>query len=144
MGQRWLGAAGRKQEWLAAPPPQNQRKTGPHAQSFQMRVKRAPERARRVLLRQQVALHQSLGRAAEIRRRKGMKQLMQNMMMMMMTMMTMMMTMMTMMMMMMMMMMMVVMMMMMMMMMMMTLLKLRRKRAACRNDRCRRSYRQGV
>ena len=47
--------------------------TGSHVQWLQMRVMRAPERARRVLLTLQVAVHQRLGRAAETRRMKGTK-----------------------------------------------------------------------
>ena len=63
----------RKRKQRLADPPKHQRQTGALVQWLQMRVTRAPERARRALLRLQVAVHQRLGRAAETRRIKGMK-----------------------------------------------------------------------
>ena len=68
-----LSEAARQRKQRLADPPKHKRQTGALVQWLQMRVTRAPERARRVLLKLQVAVHQRLGRAAETRRMKGTK-----------------------------------------------------------------------
>ena len=68
-----MHSSDRKRKQRLADPPLKQRQTGALVQRLQMRVTRAPERASRMLLRLQLAVRQTLGRAAETRRMKGMK-----------------------------------------------------------------------
>ena len=68
-----MHSSDRKRKQPLADPPKHQRQTGALVQWLQMRVTRAPERASRMLLKLQLAVRQTLGRAAETRRMKGMK-----------------------------------------------------------------------